>query len=562
MKTILVILAVYWVTVVVSTYIIRHFNVKKPLNQFFSSFPNQKKESKWKHPFIVFLLPIVLPFLLLGVGIGTLVEKLRGKTSKPEKKLDLDFLSDLLKDEPEKDAVCTLDLQEDLPDSDHKTAALALGTALMTEKFSKFKKLLDESVSLTLYDDRTIRGKDAVVSYWRSFLAKENDRNKDVEMLVGFCVRFHRAALILKLYKQEPIVVFRMVDGKVVNMVLAPLCYFEFEISLVTMEGLPYTVDAIERNTIQIAEARPNLLPCLYCGRPSEQLEWQMALFEENNVIYEGLASECPCCRKMVEYVVQKPFGPIESYIRYKWDLPMEADEDTYYAQKGKQFHKWLQANLQTFTEEADGKTVLGILDKLHLVSGAEMGFHFATEEFGCQRDYAYFYVSSASGEKKGLPYRFEQQIMVEPSIEGVWQLFLLMSSYHVMPFWGDGIYKYQNYIFQMSDLQAIGPTKKLDYSDQEREQLLLPSVTIKELKEDVPQLGTNAKWLAVIECSKWNISRGLVREKEIVVLDGEHKLLFYGGNNKDIVLSADSAKYRMFGTIKTRRLLEKRWLK
>ena len=514
------------------------------------------------HPFIVFLLPIVLPFLLLGVGIGTLVEKLRGKTSKPEKELDLDFLSDLLKDEPKKDAVCTLDLQEDLPDSDHKTAALALGTALMTGKFSKFKKLLDESVSLTLYDDRTIRGKDAVVSYWRSFLAKENDRNKDVEMLVGFCVRFHRAALILKLYKQEPIVVFRMVDGKVVNMVLAPLCYFEFEISLVTMEGLPYTVDAIERNTIQIVEARPNLLPCLYCGRPSEQLEWQRALFEENDVVYEGLASECPCCHKMVEYVVQKPFGPIESYVRYKWDLPMEADEDTYYAQKGKQFHKWLQANLQTFTEEADGKTVMGILDKLHLVSGAEMGFHFATEEFGCQRDYAYFYVSSASGEKKGLPYRFEQQIMVEPSIEGVWQLFLLMSSYHVMPFWGDGIYKYQNYIFQMSDLQAIGPTKKLDYSDQEREQLLLPSVTIRELKEDVPQLGTNAKWLAVIECSKWNISRGLVREKEIVVLDGAHKLLFYGGNNKDIVLSADSAKYRMFGTIKTRRLLEKRWLK
>ena len=562
MKTFLIILAIYWVAVIVSTYIIRYFNGKKPLNQFFSSFPNQKKESKWMHPFIVFLLPIVLPFLLLGVGIGTLVEKLRGKTSKPEKELDLDFLSDLLKDEPEKDAVCTLDLQEDLPDSDHKTAALALGTALMTEKFSKFKKLLDESVSLTLYDERTIRGKDAVVSYWRSFLAKENDRNKDVEMLVVFCIRFHRAALMLNLYNQEPIVVFRMVDGKVVNMVLAPLCYFENEISPVTMEGLPYTVDAIERNTVQIVEARPNLLPCFYCGRPSEQLEWQRALFEENDVVYEGLASECPCCHKMVEYVVQKPFGPIESYIRYKWDLPMEADEDTYYAQKGKQFHKWLQANLQTFTEEADGKTVLGILDKLHLVSGAEMGFHFATEEFGCQRDYAYFYVSSASGEKKGLPYRFEQQIMVEPSVEGVWQLFLLMSSYHVMPFWGDGIYKYQNYIFQMSDLQAIGPTKKLDYSDQEREQLLLPSVTIRELKEDVPQLGTNAKWLAFIECSKWNISRGLVREKEIVVLDGEHKLLFYGGNNKDIVLSADSAKYRMFGTIKTRRLLEKRWLK
>lgn len=562
MKTFLIILAIYWVAVIVSTYIIRYFNGKKPLNQFFSTFPNQKKESKWMHPFIVFLLPIVLPFLLLGVGIGTLVEKLRGKTSKPEKEQDLDFLSDLLKDEPEKDAVCTLDLQEDLPDSDHKTAALALGTALMTKKFSKFKKLLDESVSLTLYDDRTIRGKDAVVSYWRSFLAKENNWNRDVEMLVGFCVHFHRAALILKFYKQEPIVVFRIVDGKVVNMVLAPLFYFDDKISLVTMEGLPYTVDAIGRNTIQIVEARPNLLPCLYCGRPSEQLKWQRVRFEENDVGYEGLASVCPCCHKMVEYVVQKPFGPIESYIRYKWDLPMEADEDTYYAQKGKQFHKWLQANLQTFTEEADGKTVLGILDKLHLASGAEMGFHFGTEEFGSQRDYSYFYVSSASGEKKGLPYNFEQQIMVEPSVEGVWQLFLLMSSYHVMPFWGDGIYKYQNYIFQMSDLQAIGPTKNLDYSDQEREQLLLPSVTIKELKEDVPQLGTNAKWLAFIECSNWNISRGLVREKEIVVLDGEHKLLFYGGNNKDIVLSADYAKYRMFGTIKTRRLLEKRWLK
>lgn len=561
MKTILVISAIYWVTVVVSTYIIRHFNGKKPLNQFLSKWHSPQKEPKWMHPFIVFLLPIVLPFQLVILGIGTLAEKLRDKTSKPEKEQDLDFLSDLLKDEPEKDAVCTLDLQEDLPDSDHKTAALALGTALMTEQFSEYKKLLDESVSLTLYDDRTIRGKDAVVSYWRSFLAKENDRNKDVEMLVGFCIRFHRVALMLNLYNQEPIVVFRMVDGKVVNMVLAPLYYYENGNALVTMEGLPYTVDAIGRNTIQIVEARPNLLPCLYCGRPSEQLKWQRVRFEENDVGYEGLASVCPCCHKMVEYVVQKPFGPSESYGRYKWDLSMEADEDTYYAHKGKQFHKWLQANLETF-EEADGKTtVLGILDKLHLASGAEMGFHFATEELASQRDYSYFYVSSASGEKKGLPYSFEQQIMVEPSVEGVWQLFLLMSSYHVMPFWGDGIYNYQNYIFQMSDLQAIGPTKNLDYSDLKREHLLLPSVTIKELKEDVPQSGTDAKWLAVIECSKWNISRGLVREKDIVILDGEHKLLSYK-KEKDEVQSAYYAKYRMSGTIKTRRLLEKQWLK
>ena len=491
----------------------------------------------------------------------TLVKKLRGKSSKPKIEHDLSFLSGLLEDEPEKDAVCTLDLQEDLPDSDHKTAALALGTALITKEFSEFEKLLDEEVSLVLYDDRTIRGKDAVASYWRSFLAKENDRNKDVEMLVGFCIRFHRAALMLELYNQEPIVVFRMVDGKVVNMVLAPLYNYENEIAIVTMEGLSYTVDAIGRNTIQIVEARPNLLPCLYCGRPSEQLKWQRVRFEENDVGYEGLASVCPCCHKMVEYVVQKPLGPNESYGRYKWDLTMEADEDTYYAQKGKQFHKWLQANLETF-EEADGKTtVLGILDKLHFAPGAEMGFHFATEELASQRDYSYFYVSSASGEKKGLPYSFEQQIMVEPFVEGVWQLFLLMSSYHVMPFWGDGIYNYQNYIFQLSDLQAIGPTKNLDYSDLKREHLLLPSVTIKELKEDVPQLGTNAKWLAVIECGKWNISRGLVREKDIVVLDGEHKLLSYK-KEKDEVLSAYYAKYRLSATIKTRRLLEKQWIK
>lgn len=491
----------------------------------------------------------------------TLAEKLRGKTPKLKIEHDLSFLSGLLKDEPEKDAVCTLDNQEDLPDSDHKTAALALGTALITKEFSEFEKLLDEEVSLVLYDDRTIRGKDAVVSYWRSFLAKENDRNKDVEMLVGFCIRFHRVALMLNLYNQEPIVVFRMDDGKVVNMVLAPLYYYENGNALVTMEGLPYTVDAIERNTIQIAEARPNLLPCLYCGRPSEQLKWQRVRFEENDVGYEGLASVCPCCHKMVEYVVQKPFGPSESYGRYKWDLPQEADEETYYAQKGKQFYKWLQANLETF-DEADGKTtVLGILDKLHLASGAEMGFHFATEQSGSQGDYSYFYVSSASGEKKGLPYSFEQQIMVEPSVEGVWQLFLLMSSYHVMPFWGDGIYNYQNYIFQMSDLQAIGPTKNLDYSDLKREHLLLPSVTIKELKGDVPHSVTDAKWLAVIECGKWNILKGLVREKDIVILDGTHKLLSYK-KEKDEVQSAYYAKYRMSGTIKTRRLLEKQWLK
>ena len=55
----------------------------------------------------------------------TLAEKLRGKTPKLKIEHDLSFLSGLLEDEPEKDAVCTLDLQEDLPDSDHKSAAMA-----------------------------------------------------------------------------------------------------------------------------------------------------------------------------------------------------------------------------------------------------------------------------------------------------------------------------------------------------------------------------------------------------------------------------------------------------
>ena len=93
MKTILVILAIYWVTVVVSTYIIRHFNGKKALNPLLSKWFTRRKEPKWMHPFIVFLLPIVLPFLLVIWGIGTLAEKLRGKTSKPEKEQDLCFLS-------------------------------------------------------------------------------------------------------------------------------------------------------------------------------------------------------------------------------------------------------------------------------------------------------------------------------------------------------------------------------------------------------------------------------------------------------------------------------------
>lgn len=74
MKTYLIILAIYWIVVIVSTYIIRHYNGKKPLNQFLSKWHSPQKEPKWMHPFIVFLLPIVLPFLLLGVGIGTLVE--------------------------------------------------------------------------------------------------------------------------------------------------------------------------------------------------------------------------------------------------------------------------------------------------------------------------------------------------------------------------------------------------------------------------------------------------------------------------------------------------------
>lgn len=222
-----------------------------------------------------------------------------------------------------------LTIEECLPSTDYQSASITLAEALLNNQFNKIEELLNEEAILVLHEARSIWGKKEIIAYWKDWLYRLTKDNLDVKYEVKFCANTLRAALSIRIsgYKQM-YVLFRIHEGKICNMVLAgnplqdPLIRYE------DLDKLPYTTDFIISHAIDKDTPEANRMPCLSCGKASEELDWYKVQINKGMLGYLGQAIVCPICNKVVEYYpnqllrYESPVNDITSCIEKKKTVP------------------------------------------------------------------------------------------------------------------------------------------------------------------------------------------------------------------------------------------------
>lgn len=210
-----------------------------------------------------------------------------------------------------------LKIQEELPDSEYKEAAITLGKAVLYGDFDKLEKILSDTASVILYgSDRHISGKKDTLNYWEEWRGKYVGTKKVTNIEVKYSNYNSRACLLIN---NNTIIMFMMNKGLIQKMMLSgkslsptigfhdDLLGFQIDNDYVRKHLTPVPEEYVSGDN----EKLKNRIPCLDCGLDSENLEWHGFHIRAGNLGWSGLVSFCPHCHKMVEFepIIRERYG-------------------------------------------------------------------------------------------------------------------------------------------------------------------------------------------------------------------------------------------------------------
>lgn len=176
--------------------------------------------------------------------------------------------------------------------------------ARMSGKLDNVKDLFAEDACLVTYERDIYYGVDKILNYWKNRYESSITKKVKFNYRIDMCMFYNGPALFEKPERYgSMIVTFKIVDGKIVQMLLAP----EFLSSECQYYGgfreAPYTLEYFKPFLKEPLEARQFRIPCPSCGRFSEDLEWYTFNTKENRsyFYYGGTVSICPHCKRTVE---------------------------------------------------------------------------------------------------------------------------------------------------------------------------------------------------------------------------------------------------------------------
>ena len=171
--------------------------------------------------------------------------------------------------------------------------------------YSDVADMIADNIVFTLYDNRTINGKQAFLDYWADRSRRDEDQELQVKATIKLCNYNNRVVVMEKPHGYKAVYhLIQIVDGKVKQMVMAPFPLQDYGVGGWDFDNLPYSKQFIEQNKGDEipAEDQLNKMPCLKCGRPSHKLQW-FRFFRDGGLHgYGGPMSFCPDCGCMVEF--------------------------------------------------------------------------------------------------------------------------------------------------------------------------------------------------------------------------------------------------------------------
>ena len=414
-------------------------------------------------------------------------------------------------------------IEADLQEDEYKTAAQIFVVNFLYNDFSEFEKLLDDNVSLVIFKKKRIKGKRAVIDYWKDYRFRARQQIiTDLE--VRFYPYYSATGLSIGLMGYFPTyLLYTIANGKINNMVFYFLSQSEEnrehdEI----VETLPYTVEEARKHFVADAPAEAYRLPCFHCGKQSEELVWHLAKFNEYPDVLTKRISVCPDCHCVVESRVEKrekdvldaeePSGGKtfeEINISTEAATNTELDE---FANIGNKFRTEVNRVANNPVKNKDA--MLAFLPELHLHDGCHIGF--ANEDDEIHGPLWFFYVIDP---KTGMDQQVCKFTNVNPSKMGVWQFYLLCNAeafigHNALLPWMRPL----RFIFDRSDLECLPGLKRRDIRRLESCGYLFPTISIEKVE------GDSEKYIGKVACSYWE-SDTLWREYRQYEIDGKGRV-------------------------------------
>ena len=180
------------------------------------------------------------------------------------------------------------------------------GEAIIKSDFSIVSHLLADNVSLVLYGYKEINGKSDVLEYWDKWIEKYNEPNVGTRYEVKLCEWFDR--IVLAIIPRDAIrmyLVARINHDKVTHLLSCPnplqdpmIRYWDLDRPALSFSNCGLLYHKIGKDL----EPQSNRMPCMRCGRKSEDLQWYQFKLDRGPLVYNGELTICPDCMDVVEY--------------------------------------------------------------------------------------------------------------------------------------------------------------------------------------------------------------------------------------------------------------------
>jgi hypothetical protein len=205
------------------------------------------------------------------------------------------------------------------------------------------------------------------------------------------------------------------------------------------------------------------------------------------------------------------------------------------YATKGRKLQSLIATKRIFRSYVFDPGNILEVLDRITIPEGMALRCHLIDLSRHCTGDKSFLYVCEDEVPEDDNKYGFIDEtwknITVEPSAMGMWQVYLLMTTIHVMPFYWHGGYDERTFVFSRSDLRRIPELRWKSLSHIE-DSKLQPEVKFTR--------GLDGECMGMISNTYWTEWGGLIRETVIIDMD-EDKIIRYGSVFNEVLFRYDS---------------------
>ena len=403
----------------------------------------------------------------------------------------------------------TLNIDSELPDDEYTHVAKVMAKALQSEDMNIVYPLLADDVQLVSYEKRTLQGKQAYVDYWNGVFdrIKAAGLTSNIEVIInGFC---GHAVVLIKLRYDKSLVLFHVESGKIKTAVIAPEQLQPYAVRYYDLNRPRLDYNMIMHNKGESIEAKANRMPCLLCGRLSENLDWYELDIDSGPYAHSGQVSICPQCHTQAEYYP-------EMFIRKDMDepshlhgsiLPHEVINNPYttlFIKYQEELNEAVDV-LEDNSDDIDKSSLLNILGACKIEEGYRLSLKLPNQEYSGDVCRLYAYCEGITNDN------IFDKIYFDCSEMGAWNAYLLRNAHTILPAWWHGGYDIRTYIMSPQDLQSL-------FNGQG---IIIPPNLMASISPTIkPGLSDDTY---IIECCYWNDWEGLVRERISVHFSERH---------------------------------------